>query len=117
MQQLDERKARRRLLKAATICFNARHSTLPCTVRDFSDNGARLLSQGSINVPDTFELNIDLDGIWVACEVVWRRGTEVGVKFTSPIETHAPKRKQVLTCTEPAARPTLRRVPKAVPRP
>ena len=114
MPHTDERSARRRQLKSGTICFNARHSTLPCTVRDFSDGGAKLLSQNALNVPDTFELNIDLDGIWVSCEVVWRRGAEVGVRFVSPIETQAPTRKQVLSCTEPAAKPSLRRVPKVV---
>ncbi len=112
MPQIDERRSRRRLLKSATICFNARHSTLPCTVRDMSEGGARLLAQGSINVPDTFELHIDLDGIWVACEVVWRRQSEVGVRFTSAIEVHAPTRKQVVSCPERAAKPSLRRVQK-----
>ncbi len=112
MPDLDPRSARRRLLKSGTICFNGRHSTLPCTVRDFSDGGAKLLSQGSVNVPDTFELNVELDGIWVSCEVVWRRGSEVGVRFTSPVEIAVPKRKQVLSCTEPKAKPSLRRVVK-----
>jgi PilZ domain len=112
MSAIDPRTARRRLLKSGTVCFNGRHSTLPCTVRDFSDGGAKLLSQSAFNVPDTFELNIELDGIWVACEVVWRRGSEVGVRFTSPVTIEAPKRKQVLSCTEPKAKPSLRRVPK-----
>ena len=70
MPDIDPRTIRWRLLKSGTMCFNGRHSTLPCTVRDFSDGGAKLVSQGAINVPDTFAFNIDLDGIWVACEVL-----------------------------------------------
>ena len=105
------RPLRRRVLKSGLICFNARHSTLPCTVRDLTDRGAKLIATGSIGVPDTFELHIELVGLWVGCEVVWRRADAVGVVFTSPIVTEAPKRKQVLTAQE-TGKPSLRRVPK-----
>lgn len=106
------RSIRRRILKSGLICFNARHSTLPCVVRDFSENGARLRVTGSINAPDTFELFIELDGIWVDCEVVRRNGEEVGVEFTSEIKRVTPRRAQVLGSS--AERPqvaTLRRRP------
>jgi hypothetical protein len=105
------RPPRRRVLKAGLVCFNGRHSTLPCTVRDLSDGGAKLVTTGSIAVPDTFELYIELDGMWVGCQVVWRQREVVGVRFTSPIVTEPPKRKQVLTLQE-TAKPTLRRIPK-----
>lgn len=104
---------RRRVLKSGMICFNGRHSTLPCTVRDFSESGARLLVSGSINAPDTFELFIELDGIWADCAVAWRRADQLGVRFTGPIRHAEPVRKQVVTAVAPNARPSLRRVPKA----
>lgn len=104
--------ARRRMLKAGTVCFNDRHSTLPCTVRDLSDEGARLRLTGSIDAPDTFELFIELDGIWVDCEVVWRSNKEIGVVFTSPKIQEAPRRTQVLHQTDKVvAKPSLRRKP------
>jgi len=104
-----ERAPRRRLLKAGVICFNARHSTIPCTVRDFSEAGAKLLVPGSVSAPDTFELNIELDGIWVPCAVKWRRGEAVGVTFTGPVEVAAPTRVQALKPMVVEPRPSLRR--------
>jgi hypothetical protein len=104
---------RRRILKSGMICFNARHSTLPCVVRDFSETGAKLTVSGSINAPDTFELFIELDGIWVDCAVAWRKPDQIGVRFTSPIKHADPARKQVVTATVEPKKISLRRVPKA----
>ena len=36
------RSTRRRILKRAVIAYSDRHCTLPCTVRDISESGARL---------------------------------------------------------------------------
>jgi hypothetical protein len=102
---------RRRVLKGAVATFNGRHSTIPCTVRDLSATGCRLLTTGSTSIPDTFELMTDLDGTVVACEVIRRTATELGVKFTGPIEQRPPERAQVLTATRPAIKPSLRRMP------
>jgi len=99
---------RRRLLKGGVVSYNNRHSTIPCTVRDISDTGARLAVQGSVNAPDTFELFIELDGIRIGCRVVWRRASLVGVAFTTPVERVAPARKQVVQGISAAAKPSLR---------
>lgn len=88
--------SRRRQLKSGMIFYNLRSFTLPCTVRDISETGARLRVDGTLEAPDTFELNIDLDGLWAECEVAWRRGSEIGVHFTSPVKIDAPKRRQSL---------------------
>ena len=104
---------RRRMLKGGTICFNERHSTLPCAVRDVSEEGARLRISGSIDAPDTFELFIELDGIWVECEVVWRGRGEIGVRFTSERTKDRPSRTQVLQQQHSnPGKPSLRRKPK-----
>ncbi len=87
---------RRRQLKSGMIFYNLRSFTLPCTVRDISETGARLRVDGTLVAPDTFELNIELDGLWADCEVVWRRGNEIGVHFASPPKINAPKRRQSL---------------------
>jgi len=106
----DNRKSpRRRVLKAGLIAFNNRHSTLQCTVRDMSEGGARLLTAGSINAPDTFELIIELDGIEVNCAVVARSSAEVRVKFTGPIRQTAITRVQVVNATVKRELPSLRR--------
>ncbi len=101
--------ARRRVLKAGVVCFNNRHSTLPCTVRDLSPEGAKLQLSGSINAPDTFELYIELDGSWAECHVVWRCDDLIGVRFAAPIAVANPIRKQVINPVGPTEKPSLRR--------
>jgi hypothetical protein len=109
----DERRyaPRRRVLKAAVAAFNDRFCTVSCTVRDLSDTGARLRCDGSINVPDTFELIIELDGFEAACQVAWRKGSDLGVRFLGAPKKVAPKRDQVISANNPAPAPSLRRKP------
>ncbi len=106
---------RRRVLMAGIICFNGRHSTLPCAVRDFGERGAKLEMSGSINAPDTFELHVELAGTWVDCEVVWRRGNSLGVHFTSPVTKSQPKRRQVVAEVREPTKPTLRKTSGRLP--
>lgn len=101
---------RRKQLKAGIIAFNGRHSTLPCRVREISGTGARLEVENA-QVPDTFELLIELDGLEADCAVVWRRGSVVGVMFTSPPKVRPPRRVQIVKPTLPAERPSLRKKP------
>jgi hypothetical protein len=100
---------RRRVLKGAISAFNLRHSTIRCCVRDMSETGCRLLTDGSIAVPDTFTLIIELDGFEAECSVVWRTATDVGVRFTAAPKYANPKRVQVLRPTRSPIRPSLRR--------
>jgi len=103
---------RRRMLKAGKIAYNDRHVTIGCTVRDISATGARLRVEGSVTAPDTFELLIQLDGLEANCQVVWRSGSDVGVKFLGAPRTVTVKRAQVINPLAPAAAPTLRRKPR-----
>jgi hypothetical protein len=103
---------RRRMLKAAKIAYNDRHVTINCMVRDISATGAKLRVEGSVTAPDTFELLIPLDGLEANCQVVWRSGTDVGVKFLGAPRTVAAKRAQIVNPLVPAAAPTLRRKPR-----
>ncbi len=101
---------RRKQLKAGIISFNNRHSTLPCSVRDISETGARLEAVAA-SVPDTFLLIIELDGLEAECRVVWRKVNFVGVHFTSPPRRTEPKRIQVVQPVGPKAGASLRRKP------
>lgn len=103
---------RRRTLKAGLIAYSGRHVTLQCAVRDLSGTGARLLVDGSIDAPDTFELIVDIDGMEADCRVVWRRGKEVGVVFVGAVRKMEKKRTQVIQQWSGVAKPTLRRQPK-----
>jgi len=111
--QGEKRRApRRRVLKGAIVAYNDRRSTMPCSVRDISETGARLRVDGSMNAPDTFLLVIELDGIEADCEVVWRKSPDLAVSFVSPPRKVTPKRAQIVTAITPDAKPSLRRKPK-----
>lgn len=100
------------MLKAGVIAYSGRHVTLKCGIRDFSESGARLLVEGSVAAPDTFDLLCDTDGLEAPCQVVWRRGQEVGVKFTSP-PTRAEDRKRAQVVSQSkTVRPSIRRLQK-----
>jgi PilZ domain-containing protein len=102
---------RRRILKSGIAASNDRRLTVNCTVRDISDTGARLRIEGSMTVPDTFELIIELDGLEAPCQVVWRKGGEVGVKFLAAPRVVAAKRAQVVGAVVPPKAISLRRLP------
>jgi two-component system cell cycle response regulator len=108
----DKRTApRRRALKAGIVAFNHHCSTFPCAVRDLSATGARLRIENPLTLPKTFELIVELDGIEVDCEVVWRKPTEVGVRFLGPPRTTTHKRTQVVRATGPESGVSLWRRP------
>jgi PilZ domain len=109
----EKRRApRRRVLKGAIVAYNDRHSTIPCVVRDISDVGARLRTDGVMNAPDTFLLIVELDGIEADCAVVWRRPPDLAVTFVGPSRKVTPKRRQVVAALVQGETPSLRRKPK-----
>ncbi len=104
--------SRRRVLKAGIIAFNDRHSTLPCTVRDVSSTGVRLIVEGSISAPDTFELLIELDGLEADCEVVSRKAGEIRAKFIGLPRTVTVRRVQIVKAVMPQRTGQLRLKPR-----
>lgn len=113
MAQEEKRKTpRRRVLKAGIVAFNDRYSSLPCTVRDISESGARIRMDGSLTAPDTFTLIVELDGLEADCEVVARTANEIRVRFVSPPRKVTPHRTQVIKPLAPPQAPSLRRKPK-----
>jgi len=69
----------RAFLRGGTISFQGRQ--LPCVVRALSDGAARLLVYAPDQLPRTFRLFIELNKVELDCELVWRRGKEVAVRF------------------------------------
>ncbi len=109
----DRRAApRKRILKAGVI------RALPdfeatCVVRDLSEGGAKLKVKDIRQVPEHFQLTIELDGLLAKCQVMWRSDSgEIGVKFEAPAVAIPPARKQVIY--PPMARPDM---PEYKPRP
>jgi hypothetical protein len=62
-----------------------------CTVLDIAQTGAKVVVQDSQGIPDRFELAFfqSLDKRQ-KCEVIWRRGKVLGVKFVAAPVTPQP---------------------------
>ena len=71
---------RRRVLKNALIVFNSRYCTHRCFILNMSDTGAQLMPQDAVECPSEFVLKPNI-GQERDCEVVWRRGELVGVRY------------------------------------
>jgi len=95
----DNRVQRRRTLKSAVASYNDQSISMEVVLRDMSDTGAKLKLKENDVLPDSFHLYIELDGINVECEVVWRRGLEIGAKFVSEVQVKAPLRSQTVVST------------------
>ncbi len=98
---------RKRVLKGGTITFAGRHATLQCVIRELSSSGARLQVENVSDVPDTFELIVDMDGMKYSCQVIRRQANDVGVSFQAAPARVAPRWTQVVC--DPEQRASLRR--------
>ena len=92
----EKRKApRQRLRYTAWVALSAeeRHG---CVLSDVSESGARIDVQDSKIVPDCFVLMLTNNGAARRyCRVVWRKPTQIGVKFARSLaeaaqDTNAP---------------------------
>jgi hypothetical protein len=74
----------RRMIRhqSAWITLNGQ-ATSECRIMDISKKGAKIVPDGSAPVPAHFELAFirENDQRRHPCEVIWRRGRMVGVKF------------------------------------
>ena len=76
---------RRRMIKSADIIFKHMGCLMSCRVMDLSDVGAKLQPDDPPACPDRFVLHMN-SGSAHHCEVAWRHGDTVGVRFTGPAE-------------------------------
>jgi hypothetical protein len=85
---MDERRKapRKKSFLKGTVYYNHRHSSIECTIRDFSDYGARLQFLSPVTLPDPVELEIPTREQTLRAHVRWRKDDEVGVSF----EEHNP---------------------------
>ena len=75
--------ARGRVLLSGKVIFNFGQSTIDCTVRRITDEGATIEVESGLGVPDTFQLSVASEGTVQPCKLVWRSEKQIGVKFTS----------------------------------
>jgi diguanylate cyclase (GGDEF)-like protein len=71
----------RRVLKAGQIIFNGNLSTMDCTVRRLSDEGAGVEVSGTVGIPPRFDLAIKADKFLRACKVVGQSERHIDVEF------------------------------------
>ena len=81
-EKVSERRRapRRGALKNAVIVFNNGHCTMGCQIVDMSDTGAKLMPADILLCPKEFVLKPQI-GEPRNCEVMWRRGTKIGVYY------------------------------------
>ena len=71
---------RTRTIKSGLIAFNQNQCDMDCLVLSLSDDGAALQPLDCLNIPDAFVLKIK-DGSVHECQVCWRHGNKLGVRF------------------------------------
>lgn len=87
----------------AYITHTSLSQQVAVTMRDSSSTGARLVlvqtkgafSPGAERLPSRFILNIPMDRATVECEIAWRRGGLMGVRYVSPTRTMARPRRRL----------------------
>jgi hypothetical protein len=82
MEQMVEhrRSSRRRTIKGGTILFGTT-SAIDCVIRNLSETGAALEVESQAGIPDSFTLLIKPERIKRDCQVAWRSGKRIGVRF------------------------------------
>jgi diguanylate cyclase (GGDEF)-like protein len=73
--------ARRRVLKAGSIVFNDRRSTVDCTVRSLGSDSAGLSVSNSAGIPAEFLLSIKGEGFETRCRVIAQDRQNLEVAF------------------------------------
>jgi PilZ domain len=77
----DKRRASRRNVKrAGRISYARQHLT--CTVRNISATGASIEAANLAQIPDNFQLMMEMESTARRCAVVWRKPKQIGVQFS-----------------------------------
>jgi hypothetical protein len=67
----------RRVLKEGKIIFADGMRVIDCTIRDLSEEGARLLIVNTVGVPEAFDLFENSTGMVYAARLAWRQWRQV----------------------------------------
>lgn len=99
----NRKHVRHRTFKEGLVSFHHHELTVPCTVRDESESGAKLQFKGPVDLPESFFLTIPLDGAKWPAQVEWIKGMSCGVRFTGPAEPSRIHNNQFIKPYRPAA--------------
>jgi hypothetical protein len=77
-----KREVRKSLQQPGWISFEGGFAARPCVVQDMSSSGAKITIEDPNSLPGKLRLALSRDArTGRNCEVVWRRGKSVGVRF------------------------------------
>ncbi|MCG6203601.1 PilZ domain-containing protein [Rhodopseudomonas sp. HC1] len=81
-KEQNKRDVRRSVRQSGWITLDGGFAARPCEVVDLSKTGAKLTMENAISLGPKLRLAFSRDSrTGRNCEVIWRRGTTVGVKF------------------------------------
>jgi hypothetical protein len=79
------------------VYFDKRRGVMSCLVRDFSDEGARIIFSGTVTIPDVVNLHIPQRDKTLRAHVQWRRGDEIGLTFeAAPVAAVSPQESELM---------------------
>jgi hypothetical protein len=77
-----KREVRKSVHQPGWISFEGGFAARPCVVQDMSSTGAKIVIEDPNSLPGKLRLALSRDArTGRSCEVVWRRGKSVGVRF------------------------------------
>lgn len=81
---LKEKRAAKRKAFSQEMMVEALGGWRACLIMDISHTGCRLQIPPTAHVPKVFRLLITPNGkVYRRCEIVWREGVQMGVKFVT----------------------------------
>lgn len=81
VQAYSPRAVRQRALLNAKLSYADGRISIPCTVTQISDTGAKVSLEESVSLPDRVRIEIFQRGVDSLARLVWRRGREAGFAF------------------------------------
>ena len=82
MAATKKREALKSLRQPGWITLDGGFAVRPCVVQDISSAGAKITADDASALPGTLRLAFARDArTGRNCQVVWRRGNSIGVKF------------------------------------
>ncbi|HEY8580193.1 MAG TPA: PilZ domain-containing protein [Beijerinckiaceae bacterium] len=78
-----ERSPRVRTMLGAKLVYANGRMSAPCTIRNMSSTGAKIMLEGALPLPQDFELFVPQKNLKLNARLVWRNGLEIGVSFVA----------------------------------
>ena len=73
--------ARARVIYGGVIAYNGRQSTVDCTIRNFSEDGAKVELDNPAMLPDVIDLLIARKSRAFPAKITWRQAHQLGLSF------------------------------------